>query len=165
MALREILTYPDPRLKREAEPVEELTDEIKELINDLRDMMISSGHSVGIAATQVGALHRVVVINAALGRKPSVNHGELVLINPEIIQYEGISASREGCMSVPEYTGNVNRAEKVAVQYRNEDFEPRVIEAEGFEAVILQHEIDHLDGILFIDRVISRKKDLFRRKK
>ncbi len=165
MALREILTYPDPRLKREAEPVEELTDEIKELINDLRDMMVSSGHSVGIAATQVGALHRLVVINAALGRKPSVNHGELVLINPEIIQYEGMSASREGCMSVPEYTGNVNRAEKVAVQYRDENFETRVVEAEGFEAVILQHEIDHLDGILFIDRVISRKKDLFRRKK
>jgi peptide deformylase len=161
---REVLIYPNPLLKEEAQEVTELTPEIRGLIEDLRDTMIGSGHSVGIAATQLGEGWRIVVANAALGKKPSINHGELVLINPEIIRYEGYARSREGCMSVPDYTGNVNRAEKIVVQYLDENFEHRVIEAEGFEAILIQHEMDHLDGVLFIDRVISRKTDLFRRK-
>jgi peptide deformylase len=88
----------------------------------------------------------------------------LILINPEITDYEGLSRTREGCMSVPEFTGDVNRAANITVAYFDEALSPKTLSAEGFEAIILQHEIDHLDGILFIDRVISRKRDLYRRK-
>jgi peptide deformylase len=162
---RKILADPDPLLKRVSEEIQSPGPELTELINDLEEMMVSSGHSVGIAAPQVGEAVRLVVADASLGKKPSVNHGRLVLINPEIVQHSGYTITREGCMSVPEYTGNVGRAEKIVVNYLDRNFERRVIEADGFEAVLLQHEMDHLDGILFIDRVISRRTDLFRRKK
>jgi peptide deformylase len=127
--------------------------------------MIMSGHSVGIAAPQIGIPLRIVVINASLGHKPCDNHGEVILINPEITDYDGLTRTREGCMSVPEFTGDVNRAAKITVSYLDELMTQKTLTAEGFEAVILQHEIDHLDGILFLDRVISRKRDLYRRKK
>lgn len=165
MAVREVLIYPDPRLKTECADVTESDGNAGQIIADLKDTMISSGHSTGIAAPQIGEDARIVVADASRGRKPCVNHGLLVLINPEIIKHHGSVASREGCMSVPEFTGNVTRAEKIVVQYQDENFETKVIEAEGFEAILLQHEIDHLSGVLFIDRVISRRTDLFRRKK
>ncbi|MDR2884607.1 MAG: peptide deformylase [Deferribacteraceae bacterium] len=160
-----VLTYPDPLLKRESEEIQSVTLEVTALITDLKDTMMDSGHSTGIAAPQVGEAVRLVVADASRGRKPCENHGLLVMINPEIISHEGSSLSREGCMSVPEFTGNVNRAEKIVVQYYDEEFNMKVIEAQGFEAILLQHEIDHLDGVLFIDRVISRRTDLFRRKR
>ena len=127
--------------------------------------MEDSGHSVGIAAPQIGELYRIIVIDASKNKKCNNHHGRMVLINPEILKWEGMLQFREGCMSVPDYTGNVNRARKVVVQYQNESFETTVIEAEEFEAVLLQHEIDHLDGVLFVDRIISKRTDLFRRKK
>jgi peptide deformylase len=161
--IKPVLVYPNPALKRISEPATELSPELAETLSDLRDTMNASGHSVGIAAPQIGVLKRVVVINASLGRKPCENHGELVLINPEITDYEGLIRTREGCMSVPEFTGDVNRAEKITVAYLDKSLSPKTLSATGFEAIILQHEIDHLDGILFIDRVISRKRDLYRR--
>lgn len=164
MANRQIITYPSPLLKREAKEIEQITPYIRELIDDMEEMMVSSGHSVGMAAPQVGELVRLVVADASLAKRPCSNHGRLILINPEIIKHSGSQRTREGCMSVPEYTGNVNRAATVVVQYLDRNFESKTIEAEGFEAVLLQHEIDHLDGVLFIDRVISRRTDLFRRK-
>ncbi|HCW92806.1 MAG TPA: peptide deformylase [Flexistipes sinusarabici] len=165
MAVRDILVYPDERLKEFSEKVTELTDEIRNVIKDLTDTMDATSHSVGIASPQIGELHRIVAIDASKNKKCSYNHGKLVLINPEVIKWEGIMQFREGCMSVPDYTGNVNRARKVMVQYQDENFEDKVIETEDFEAVLLQHEIDHLDGILFVDRIISKRTDLFRRKK
>ena len=165
MAIRDVLVYPNHLLKRESVGVTNITDEIVMLIQDLIDTMLASEHSTGIAASQIGHDMRIVVVDASRGRKPLPNHGRLILLNPEIIRYEGTVTSREGCMSVPEYTGNVNRAEKITVQYHDENFKCCVIESEGFESILLQHEIDHLDGILFIDRVISRRTDLFRRKK
>jgi peptide deformylase len=160
---RDVLVYPNPLLKEEAKEVLALTDEHTGLIADLLDTMAVSGHSVGIAAPQIGELWRIVVLNASLGKKPCENHGELVLINPEIVEHSGLICSREGCMSVPTYTGNVNRAERVVVEYMDLNFNRNRVEAVGFEAVVLQHEIDHLDGVLFIDRVISKKRDLFKR--
>jgi peptide deformylase len=165
MAVREVLTYPNPILKEIAEDVKEITDKEKKVIEDLIDTMEDAGHSVGIAAPQIGELLRIIVVDASKNKKCENHHGRMVLINPEILKWEGMLQFREGCMSVPDYTGNVNRARKVVVQYQNESMETKVIEAEEFEAVLLQHEIDHLDGVLFIDRIISKRTDLFRRKK
>ena len=165
MAVREVLIYPNPILKQEAKIVEKIDNKIKQVIEDLIDTMEDSGHSVGIAAPQIGELYRIIVVDASKNKKCKINHGRLVMINPEILKWEGMLPFREGCMSVPDYTGNVNRARKVVVQYQNENFETKVIETEEFEAVLLQHEIDHLDGVLFIDRIISKRTDLFRRKK
>ena len=165
MAVREVLKYPDPRLKEIADDVVEINDYIKQVITDLSDTMEAAGHSTGIAATQIGENVRIVVADASKNAKCEVNHGRLVLINPEVIQWEGMIQFREGCMSVPDYTGNVNRAKKILLRYLDESLEQKVIEAEDFEAVLLQHETDHLDGTLFLDRVISKRTDLFRRKK
>lgn len=166
MAVREILYYPDPRLKNLCEPVTELNDECAALVQDLLDTMLAAGHSVGVAAPQIGVARRVVVVdvsNSKLGRDN--NHGQLVMINPEILEQSGQKAMREGCMSVPDYTGNVARAEEILAQFQDRCGTVRVIRASGFEAVAIQHELDHLDGLLFLDRVTSLKTDLFRRKK
>jgi peptide deformylase len=165
MAVREVLVYPNPILKEESKDVEHIDDKIRQVIQDLIDTMEDSGHSVGIAAPQIGELYRIIVVDASKNKKCKIHHGRLVMINPEILKWEGVLPFREGCMSVPDYTGNVNRARKVVVQYQDENFETKVIETEEFEAVLLQHEIDHLDGVLFIDRIISKRTDLFRRKK
>jgi peptide deformylase len=166
MAVREILCYPDPLLKMVCEPVTELNQACDTLAQDLLDTMIASGHSVGVAAPQIGVLRRVVVVdvsNSKLGRDN--NHGQLVMINPEILEQSGQKIMREGCMSVPDYTGNVARAEEILVQFLDRRGDRQVIRATDFEAVAIQHELDHLDGLLFLDRVSSLKTDLFRRKK
>ena len=166
MAVREILLYPDPILKQVAEPVEEIDESVVEVVQDLVDTMVDAGHSVGVAAPQIGILKRVVVVDVSkskLGKDN--NHGLLEMINPQIIEKSGSKMMREGCMSVPDYTGNVTRAEEIVVEFTNREGQARVIEASGFEAVAIQHEMDHLDGLLFLDRVSSLKTDLYRRTK
>lgn len=165
MAIREVLVYPNPLLKEEAAEVTSLTDEVKQVIQDLKDTMLSSSHSTGIAATQIGELYRIVVIDASRNKKCTENNGLTVMINPEIIEHNGMITFREGCMSVPDFTGNVNRAEQIVVHYLDESMEQKLLDTKGFEAVLIQHETDHLDGTLFIDRVISKRTDLFKRKK
>lgn len=165
MAVRAIRVYPDPILKQVAEPVEEIDESLVEVVQDLVDTMLNAGHSVGVAAPQIGVLRRVVVVDVSkskLGKDD--NHGLLEMINPEIIEKSGSKMMREGCMSVPDYTGNVTRAEHIVVEFTNRQGQVRVIEASGFEAVAIQHELDHLDGLLFLDRVSSLKTDLYRRK-
>jgi peptide deformylase len=166
MAVRDILVYPDPLLKTVCTPVEAIDAETDALVQDLLDTMIAAGHSVGVAAPQIGTTLRVVVVDVSkskLGRDR--NHGQLVLINPEILEREGEETVREGCMSVPDYTGNVTRASTVVVEFLDRQGKDQVIRAEGFEAIAIQHEIDHLDGLLFLDRVSSLKTDVFRRKR
>ncbi len=166
MAVRDIRVYPDPILKQVSEPVEEIDESVVEIIQDLVDTMVDSGHSVGVAAPQIGVLKRVVVVDVSkskLGKEN--NHGLLEMINPEILEKSGSKMMREGCMSVPDYTGNVTRAENIVAEFTNREGQVRVIEARGFEAVAIQHELDHLDGLLFLDRVTSLKTDLYRRKK
>ena len=166
MAVRDIILYPDPILKTVCEPVAELDAETEALVQDLIDTMVAAGHSVGVAAPQIGVTRRVVVVDVSkskLGRDN--NHGLLAMINPEILEREGCETMREGCMSVPDYTGNVSRSESVVVQFLDREGKERVIRAAGFEAVAIQHELDHLDGYLFLDRVSSLKTDVFRRKK
>lgn len=165
MAVKEVLVYPNPTLKEISEDVTALTDEVKKTINDLLDTMEASNHSVGIAAPQIGKLFRIIAFDASKNKKCDNNHGKMIMINPEILKWEGIIQFREGCMSVPDYTGNVNRARKILVQYQDENLQQKALEAEEFEAVLIQHEMDHLDGVLFIDRVVSKRTDLFRRKK
>mgnify|MGYP000396469287 CR=1 FL=1 len=118
-----------------------------------------------MAAPQIGDGRRVVVVDVShskLGRDN--NHGLLTMINPEVIEKSGSRTMREGCMSVPDYTGNVTRAEHIIVEFTDRTGRTRAIECSGFEAVAIQHEIDHLDGLLFLDRVSSLKTDIFRRK-
>ncbi|HKL25823.1 MAG TPA: peptide deformylase [Desulfuromonadales bacterium] len=166
MAVRTIRQYPDPILKQVARPVAAMDETVDELIQDLVDTMYAAGHSVGVAATQIGDLRRVVVVDVShskLGKDD--NHGLLVMVNPGILEKSGSKTMREGCMSVPDYTGNVTRAESIVVEFRDRAGRERVLECQGFEAVAVQHEMDHLDGHLFLDRVSSLKTDLFRRKK
>ena len=165
MAVRSILFYPDPILKQVAEKVEALDETVVAVIQDLFDTMVDAGHSVGVAAPQIGVLRRVVVVDVSkskLGKDN--NHGLLEMINPEIIEKSGSTTMREGCMSVPDYTGNVTRPDHIVVEFTDRTGQLRVIESTDFEAVAIQHELDHLDGLLFLDRVSSLKTDLYRRK-
>lgn len=166
MAVQAVLVYPDPRLKEVCAPIDDFDETVSELLNDLVDTMIDAGHSVGIAAPQIASLRRAAVVDVSkskLGKKQE-NHGLLQMVNPVIIEKVGSNVVREGCMSVPNYTGNVTRAESIVVQFLDENQQLQVIRCEGFEAVAVQHELDHLDGFLFLDRVSSLKTDLFRRK-
>lgn len=166
MAVKEVLLYPDPRLKEVCAAIEVFDESAEQLLQDLVDTMVAAGHSVGIAAPQIGAIRRALVVdisNSKLGKKQK-NHGLLQMVNPDILEKEGAQLVREGCMSVPDYTGNVNRAERIVVQFLNREGQLQVIRAEGFEAIAIQHELDHLDGYLFLDRISSLKTDLFRRK-
>ena len=165
MAVRSILVYPDPILKQVAETVAEIDDTIVGVVQDLVDTMRDAGHSVGVAAPQIGVLQRILVVDVSKSKLGKDNHhGLLEMINPEVIERSGSRMMREGCMSVPDYTGNVTRAEHIVVEFTNRNGQLRVIEASGFEAVAIQHEMDHLDGLLFLDRVSSLKTDLYRRK-
>ena len=163
MALLEILTIPDSRLKQVSEPVEHFDDALRAFILDLEETMRASPGGIGIAAPQVARFQRIVLLD--LSSKPKVkNHGRLVLINPEITHWDGMAKGREGCMSVPDYTGNVVRAEKISVRAWDAEGKERVYACEGYEARAVQHEVDHLNGMLFLDRLVSRRNDLFRRK-
>jgi peptide deformylase len=165
MAVCEILIYPDERLKTMCAPVTTIDATVDALIQSLVDTMLASGHSVGVAAPQIGDLRRVAVVDVSRSKLGRDNHhGLLTMINPEIISRSGQKVMREGCMSVPDYTGNVTRSEEIVVEFCDRDGSERVIHATGFEAVAIQHELDHLDGFLFLDRVSSLKTDVFRRK-
>lgn len=159
----QILTYPDERLERTSQPVEHFDDELHSFVADLEETMRAGPGGVGIAAPQTGRLQRIVIVDVS--SKPKIkHHGRLVLINPEIITWEGHVLGREGCMSVPDYTGNVVRAERITLEARDEFGALLHYAMEGYEARAVQHEIDHLDGLLFLDRLVSRHNDLFRRK-
>lgn len=164
MAVLEILTLPDARLKQESAPVEVFDDALRAFIDDLEETRQAGPGAVGIAAPQVGHFRRIVILDCSRTRKPVPNHGRLVLINPEITEWDGYEMAREGCLSVPDYTGNVIRATRIKLRARDPEGAPLEFDMEGFEARAAQHEIDHLDGLLFVDRVVSRRTDLFRRK-
>jgi len=127
---------------------------------DLVDTMDSFGHCVGLAATQLGEMVRMVVVDVSEHPKATTSNGRLVLVNPRIVSSSGAEVGREGCLSIPELTANVRRATEVVVESAD-----GTVRSEGFEARCLQHEIDHLDGVLFLDRVDSLTADVFRRKR
>lgn len=160
MALREILKFPDPRLREVAKPVTEVNDEIRQLVEDMAETMYDAP-GVGLAATQIGVGKRVFVIDIASDDEPS---DLLVFINPEILEAEGTLKWEEGCLSFPGATEDIKRAERVRVRALNEQGESFELEAEGLLAVAIQHENDHLDGVLMIDKLNALKKRTFSRK-
>lgn len=160
-----ILRYPHPILKKLCHRVENIDATILNLVNDLLDTMKAGPGSVGVAAPQIGVILRVCVVDVSASRHgKDNNHGQLCMINPEIVAREGSAIMREGCMSVPDYTGDVERATAITVRFSEPNGNQRKIVTSGFEAVAIQHEMDHLDGILFLDRIVSIKTGLFRRK-
>jgi len=164
VAILEILKLPDERLKQVSEPVTAFDEALRSFIADLEETRQNGPAAVGIAAPQVGMFKRVVIIDCSTTRKPVPNHGHMILVNPEITHWEGYEPGREGCLSVPDYTGNVIRATRIKLSAQDPYGEPLEYEMEGYEARAAQHEIDHLDGMLFVDRVVSRRTDLFKRK-
>jgi peptide deformylase len=167
MPILPILQFPDPRLKEVSAPVTGLTAEVSGFIDDLLATMRASPGCVGIAAPQVGMLLRIIAVDVTALRRGSheENHGLIVLVNPEILAMGGRQLVREGCISVPDYTANVQRGQWVLVDSLDREGNQVILEVVGFEAVAIQHEVDHLDGYLFLDRVSSVKTDLFRRKR
>jgi peptide deformylase len=162
MAVLQILVYPDKRLKQVSQPVNEISKEIKSFIQDLEETFRSFPGCVGIAAPQVGRFERIILVD--ISHKPQHdNHGLLVLINPKIISCEGSSLGREGCLSVPDYTGKVERAKSITLEALDGNGDRQELHIFGYEARAVQHEIDHLDGKLFIDRLVSRRNSLNKR--
>lgn len=156
--------YPDPRLKQVSAKVDKIDDEVIQFIQQLESARLAGPGAVGIAAPQVGMQKRIVIVDVSNVRKPCDNHGHMIMVNPEITEWEGMAMGREGCLSIPDFTGNVIRAEKIALRYSDARGELHQIQSSGFEARAIQHEMDHLDGLLFLDRLVSRRTDLFKRK-
>ena len=163
MAVRPVRQLPDPVLKRIAEPVGRIDDEARSLAVDLVDTMRASPACVGLAAPQIGVSKRAFVMDITGHKKAVSCHGEVVLFDPEVLLAHGPDVGREGCMSVPDLTGDVTRATRIVVRGLDVEGRDRVIQADAFEARALQHELDHLEGLLFLDRVSSHHA-VFRRK-
>ena len=145
-----------------AEELGEVAD--ADLAIDLVDTMRASPACVGLAAPQIGVSKRMIVVDVTDHPKTTTCHGLVVLVDPEIVESSGREVGREGCMSVPDLTANVARAKRIVVRGTTPDAEPIVIATRGFEARAFQHEVDHLNGLLILDRVASLATDVFRRK-
>jgi peptide deformylase len=158
MALLPILEYPDPRLRIRAKPVTKVNAEIRELVANMLETMYSAP-GIGLAATQVNVHQRIIVVDVS-----EAGNNPYCLINPEIISAEGKINSEEGCLSVPEVYEFVDRAEKIRVRAFDAQGEMREIEAEGMLAVCIQHEMDHLEGKLFVDYLSQLKRQRLRKR-
>lgn len=162
--IREITQVGGHVLAAQAAPVTSIDAAALDVVRDLLDTMRGSDHSVGVAAPQIGVGLRAFCVDVTGHPKARSCHGEFVLLNPELLVAEGRDVGREGCMSVPDLTGDVARATHVVVRGLTPDGRERVLECDAFEARAVQHELDHLDGKLFLDRVVSADR-LFRRKR
>lgn len=162
MAVRPILLYPDSILKTTAAPVSPGDPEIASIIQDMLDTLRAS-LGVALAAPQIGCSVQIIVVDVSR-KKGETGHGLVVLLNPRIRHQEQERIIREGCLSVPDYTGNVLRYEQAVVEGFSPEGTPVTLTTSGFEALAFQHELDHLNGMLFLDRIQSLDMDLFRRK-
>lgn len=163
MAVRPILRYPDPLLKHPSQPASPDDPEVKTIVQDMLDTLTDSP-GVALAAPQIGYAVQVIIVDVS--RKPGeAGHGLIILLNPRIIDQHDRRVIREGCLSVPEYTGNVLRYRQTVVEGLSPDGRSVTITASGLEALAFQHELDHLQGILFLDRIQALSTDLFRRKR
>ena len=163
MAVLKVIAIPNPLLKQISLPVSEVNAKVRSLIEDMRQTMLAHKGCVGLAAVQAGILARIIIVDVTLSAKPHKSSGVLYMINPVITYSSGKTNSREGCLSVPDFIGNVTRKKKIEVDYIDAEGQKQHLKTEGFEAVCIQHEIDHLDGKIFLDRVTSLKTDVFRR--
>jgi peptide deformylase len=155
MPALKIIKYPSRALQEVSEEVAEIDRAVSRLVETMR-----ASTAVGIAAVQVGTLLRVIVVDVT---PKNQGHGELVLVNPKITAESGKRKGREGCLSIPGFIANIRRSKRVTVSALDREGRSVEVEARGFEAVALQHEIDHLDGILFLDRITDMRRDLLKR--
>jgi len=161
MAIRTILTAPDPRLKKKSKPVASVDAGVRQLMDDMLETMYAAP-GIGLAAPQLGELTRVIVLDID---REEVKTGPIVMANPEVIEASEEDATyEEGCLSVPEHYSDVVRPAKVTVRYLDRDGATQELSCEGLLATCVQHEIDHLDGILFIDHISSLKRNMILRK-
>lgn len=156
----DICTWPDDVLAMKAEKVAEVTPELQELIDNMIETMYESD-GVGLAAPQVGESIRLICVDQT---GPKERGDLMVMINPEITGCEGSVDSEEGCLSCPEFTGKVKRSEKITVKALDRDGKEMCLDAQGYLAVIIQHEVDHLDGVTIVDKSSSLKKAMYRKK-
>jgi len=163
MALREVLQFPDKRLRRVSRPIDAITDEIRTLAGDMLEVMYDEP-GIGLAAPQVGAAVRLIVVDTEW-REENAERSPLVLVNPVILASEGQIVWTEGCLSVPEFEAEVERFAKLQLRAHDLEGSELRLDAEGLQAVCFQHEIDHLDGVLFIDRISRLKRNLYVRKR
>ena len=160
MSLRDILIYPEKKLRKKSQTVEKIDKKILKLLDDLSDTMYNAP-GVGLAAPQVGENVRVIVVDITTKEE---ENDLLELINPKIKDSSGTQTSEEGCLSIPGFYSNITRKKNVTVEAVNRHGEEFIIEAEDILSRVLQHEIDHLDGILFFDKMPKLKKELFIKK-
>jgi peptide deformylase len=160
MSILPILKFPDPRLNEQSLTVEEFGDELRSLARDMTETMIAAP-GVGLAAPQVGRLLRVIIVDLSDPEQEIREPKPMVLVNPEIVRSEGSQVSQEGCLSVDDFQCEVTRSWEVEVEAQDLDGEFFTVEAEGRHAVILQHEIDHLDGVLFLQHVSPIKRSMY----
>jgi peptide deformylase len=166
MAVRDVLRYPHPTLKRVCAPVESAdVERIELVVEDLVDTMRPSPRCVGLAAPQIDEPVRMIVVDVTDHQRATTCDGLLVLVNPRIVGSSGAEVAREGCLSIPELTANVRRATQITIESLTPPGESMVVESAGFEARDFQHEIDHLDGLRFLDRPASLRTDMYRRKR
>jgi peptide deformylase len=163
MALREIVKFPDPRLKEVAKPIARVDDDLRELARDMIEVMYDEP-GIGLAAPQVGASIRMFVIDTEWSND-EVGPNPMVVLNPEISDREDKIIWEEGCLSVPDYAADVERDARITLRGNDLDGNPIEERAEGLRAVCIQHEVDHLDGILFIDRISRLKRSLYVKKR
>lgn len=161
MALRKIIEYPEPLLRLKARKVKHFDDELKILIEDMAETMWDAP-GIGLAAPQVAQSVRVIVVDIS---EPGEEKKYMALVNPEIVEHEGRQLDEEGCLSVPDLTAQVERYKIVTVNYQAEDGTEKQLMADERFAVVLQHEIDHLNGILFIDHLTPLKRNLYKKKR
>ena len=159
MPLREVLQFPDPRLKQRSAPVGEISDEIRALARDMIEVMYDEP-GIGLAAPQVGEAIRLVVMDIGWNEEGGEKDPR-VMVNPEIVLREGTLIWNEGCLSVPDFQADVERAARVVVRYGDLDGNRHEEDVTELRAVCFQHEIDHLDGVLFIDRISRLKRSLY----
>lgn len=163
MPMLAITHYPEPILRRKSQPIHNISSpEVQTLIDAMIKTMYGSPKTIGLAAPQVGHAVQLIVVDVSAREK---KHGLLALINPVLVWGREEKVLREGCLSLPDYTGNVTRYNHVLVRGLDREGAPFQIETDGMEAICLQHEIDHINGMMFIDRVTSLTTDVFRRKR
>ena len=160
MAVRRILTYPDMVLRERAEPVTNIDGKTQKLIDDMAETMYQAP-GIGLACNQIGEPCRIIIFDISTKDEPN---NLVVVINPEIVEAEGMIVDEEGCLSVIDYKADVKRAARVTVTGVDREGNPIELKKEGLPAVVLQHEIDHLNGLLFIDHISRLKRELYKRK-
>lgn len=161
MSILKIYQYPEPVLRQETEKVTAFDDELAKLVEDMGETMYDAP-GIGLAAPQIGKSLKLIVVDTT--RDPEGEKEFMAMVNPEIVDHEGKQVDEEGCLSVPELTANVDRYKKITVSFQDLEGNPKTLTTEDRFAVVLQHEIDHLNGILFIDHLSSLKRNLYKKK-